>query len=249
LNIDKQFLTPNKYSRPQTPLKKVTKIAVHYVGNAGSSAQGNRNYFESLKDKHIYASSHYIIGLNGEIIQCIPEEEISYATNQANSYSISIECCHPDSTGKFNDKTLHSLIDLCVDICKRYKLNPLTDIIRHYDVTRKKCPLYWVNNPKDFELFKITVNTQLIGDELNMTQYQELKKEIDTIFKELEGIKQALPKVYNTVEEIPEWGKEAVNYYISIGALQGEENSLNMDYNLLRLLVVLYRINNTTNSK
>jgi N-acetylmuramoyl-L-alanine amidase CwlA len=247
LNIDKQYLTPNKYSRPQTPLKKVTKIAVHYVGNAGSSAQGNRNYFESLKDKHLYASSHYIIGLNGEIIQCIPEEEISYATNQANSYSISIECCHPKADGKFNDKTLNSLIELCVYLCKKYNLNPLADIIRHYDVSGKKCPLYWVTNPNEFILFKNTVKKRLEGDELTMTQYNELKQEIDTIFKEIDGIKQALPKVYNTLNEVPEWGKEAVNYYISIGVLQGEENSLNMDYNLLRLLVILYRINNKTN--
>ena len=238
MNINKQFLTPNKYSRSQTPLKKVTKIAVHYVGNAGSSAQGNRNYFESLKDKHIYASSHYIIGLNGEIIQCIPEEEISYATNQANSYSISIECCHPDSTGKFNDKTLHSLIDLCVDICKRYKLNPLTDIIRHYDVSGKKCPLYWVNNSKDFELFKITVNTQFIGDELTMTQYQEIKQQIDTIFKQLEGVKQALPKVYNTLNDIPEWGSPVIEKLYAKGILQGTDKGLNISYDLLRLLVL-----------
>ena len=232
------YLTPNKYSRPQTPLKKVTKIAVHYVGNAGSSAQGNRNYFESLKDKHLYASSHYIIGLNGEIIQCIPENEISYCTNQANSYSISIECCHPKTDGKFNDKTLNSLIELCVHLCKKYNLNPLTDIIRHYDISGKKCPLYWVNNPQEFELFKNTVKKRLEGDELTMTQYNELKQEIDTIFKEIDGIK---PKTYSTIEEVPEWGKEAISYYINNNLLQGTDKGLNIDYNLLRLLVILYR--------
>ena len=31
MNIQEMLLTPNKYSRPQTALKKVTKIAVHYV--------------------------------------------------------------------------------------------------------------------------------------------------------------------------------------------------------------------------
>lgn len=238
MNIDKQFLTPNKYSRPQTPLKKVTKIAVHYVGNAGSSAQGNRNYFESLKDKHLYASSHYIIGLNGEIIQCIPENEISYCTNQANSYSISIECCHPKADGKFTDKTLHSLIDLCVHLCKKYNLNPLADIIRHYDVSGKKCPLYWVNNPKEFELFKNTVKKRLEGDELTMTQYNELKQEIDGIFKEIDGIKQALPKVYNIVNEIPDWGRPTIEKLYAKGILQGTDKGLNISYDLLRLLVL-----------
>lgn len=241
MNIDKQFLTPNKYSRPQTPLKKVTKIAVHYVGNANTSAQANRNYFESLKNgKGIYASSHYIIGLKGEIIQCIPENEWSYATNQANSYSISIENCHPDNTGKFNDKTLHSLIDLCVDLCKRYNLNPMTDIIRHYDISGKACPLYWVNNPQDFILFKQTVYTQLLGDELTMTQYQELKKEIYDL---QETIKKITPKIYNKIEDIPDWGQEAVQYFIDKGVLQGTDKGLNISYDFLRLLVILYRIN------
>ena len=59
MKIKTMLLTPNKYSRPQIELKKVTKIAVHYVGNPSSSAQANRNYFESLKDSHAsYASSH-----------------------------------------------------------------------------------------------------------------------------------------------------------------------------------------------
>lgn len=171
--VENKLLTPNEYSRPQTPLKKITKIAVHYVGNPKSSAAANRNYFESLKhgiqDRNgntIYASSHYIVGLQGEIIQCIPEGETAYATYSANDYSISIENCHQDDTGKFNENTRKSLIELCADICERYRLNPLTDIIRHYDIPknngyRKSCPLYWVNNPSDFEKFKTEVKNCL----------------------------------------------------------------------------------------
>lgn len=155
MQVNKMLLTPNKYSRPQTPLKMVTKIAVHYVGNAGSSAKGNRNYFESLKTgQGTYASTHYIIGLDGEIIQCVPENEIAYCTNSANSYSISIENCHPKSDGKFTEATRQSLKELCADLCERYNLDPEKDIIRHYDVTGKKCPLYWVTNPNDYIKFK-----------------------------------------------------------------------------------------------
>lgn len=144
MEIIEMFLTPNKFSRPQIPLKKVEKIAVHYVGNAGSSAKANRNYFESLKDSQDrYVSSHFIVGLKGEIIQCIPLDEWSYCTNQANGYSISIECCHPDSSGKFTEATEKALAELCAYLCEQYNLNPMDDIIRHYDVTGKQCPLYW----------------------------------------------------------------------------------------------------------
>lgn len=142
MKISENYLTPNKYSRPQIKLEKVTKIAVHYVGNPGSSAIANRNYFENQKTGGRYVSSHFVIGLEGEIIQCIPLNEISYCTNQANGYSISIECCHPDSSGKFTEATEQSLAELCAYLCEKFGLSA-DDIIRHYDVTGKQCPLYW----------------------------------------------------------------------------------------------------------
>lgn len=143
MKITEMFLTPNKYSRPQIKLERVTKIAVHYVGNPNTSAAANRNYFENQKNGGKYVSSHFIVGLDGEIIQCIPLDEWSYCTNQANGYSISIECCHPDLSGKFTDATEKALAELCAYLCKKFGLDPMNDIIRHYDVTGKQCPLYW----------------------------------------------------------------------------------------------------------
>lgn len=156
MTIERLYLTPNKYSRPQTKLKQVKKIAIHYVGSPNSSAKANRNYFEGLKDgeDNIFASSHYIIGLSGEIIQCIPHNEISYATNSANSYSISIECCHPKVDGKFTNDTMKSLIELCQYLCREFKLNPVEDLIRHYDVTGKVCPKWFVDNEDEWIEFK-----------------------------------------------------------------------------------------------
>ncbi|MGN0587137.1 MAG: N-acetylmuramoyl-L-alanine amidase family protein [Oscillospiraceae bacterium] len=142
MKIQQMLLTPNKYSRPQIPLKTVTKIAVHYVGNPNTTAKNNRDYFENQRLGGVYVSSHFIVGLGGEIIQCIPTSEISYCTNEANVYSVSIECCHPDSTGKFTSDTEKSLAELCAYLCEQFGLTA-EDIIRHYDVTGKQCPLYW----------------------------------------------------------------------------------------------------------
>ncbi|MGN1102536.1 MAG: N-acetylmuramoyl-L-alanine amidase [Huintestinicola sp.] len=163
MKITEMLLTPNKYSRPGIKLERVTKIAVHYVGNPGSSAKNNRNYFENLKDTHErYVSAHFVIGLEGEIIQCIPLDEWSYCTNQANGYSISIECCHPDSTGKFNKATEDSLAELCAFLCRKFGL-AADDIIRHYDVTGKRCPLWYVSHPEDFAAFKERVRKAVSG--------------------------------------------------------------------------------------
>lgn len=148
------FLTPNEYSRPQTPLEYVNGVVIHYTANPGSDAAGNRSYFEGLKDsKQTKASSHFIIGLDGTIIQCLPLEEIAYASNERNEDTIAIECCHPDETGEFTEETYESLVKLTAWLCGRYNLKQ-DDIIRHYDVTGKDCPRYYVANEDKWEKFK-----------------------------------------------------------------------------------------------
>ena len=85
-------------------------------------------------------------------MQCIPCNEISYASNNRNSDTISIECCIEDETGKFNDSTYQSLIELTTWLMGRYDLSA-DDVIRHYDVTGKKCPLYFVEHEDAWEQF------------------------------------------------------------------------------------------------
>lgn len=171
MNITQDFLGISAYNRPGTKLGKVTAVACHYVGNPKSTAINNRNYFNNLsKTKTAKASSHYIIGLEGEIIQCIPEDEYSYCTNQANGYTISIETCHPDSSGKYNVATYQSFVELCADICKRYKLDPMNGgLIRHYDVSKKCCPKWFVDNPAAWEQFKKDVKTVISNVSINIS--------------------------------------------------------------------------------
>lgn len=152
--IEEMFITPNDYSRPQLELEQVNAIVVHYTGNPGSTAKGNRDYFENLRiKKTTYASSHYVVGLEGEIIQCIPLTEISYASNNRNGDTIAIEVCHKDKSGKFNEDTYQSLVELVAWLCGKYNLDK-DGIIRHYDVTGKKCPKYFVDHEDAWEQFK-----------------------------------------------------------------------------------------------
>lgn len=149
-----ELLTPNEYSRPQLSLDKVNAIVVHYTANPGTTAEQNRSYFEGLKDSHLtHASSHFIIGLDGEIVQCIPTSEQCYASNDRNLDTVSIECCIPDDTGKFNDSTYNTLVYLSAWLCGKFSLDPSTDIIRHYDITGKDCPKYFVEQPESWDMF------------------------------------------------------------------------------------------------
>lgn len=160
LNVEEMLLTPNEYSRPQTELNKVNGVVIHYTANPGTDAEANRNYFEGLKEgktysngKYIYTSSNYIIGLEGNIIQCVPTNEVAYASNGRNEDTISIEVCHPDETGKFTKKSYKSLVNLTAWLCSEYNLKE-DDIIRHYDVTGKICPKYFVEHEDQWEQFK-----------------------------------------------------------------------------------------------
>lgn len=156
-DIDVQLLTVNEYSRPGTETKKITGIVMHYTANPGATAMGNRNYFEGLKDSHdTSASSNFIVGLEGEIIQCVPTWEVAYASNDRNIDTVSIECCHPDDTGKFNESTYRSMVQLCAWLCLKFDLNE-DDIIRHFDVTGKICPKYFVDNEEAWERFRADV--------------------------------------------------------------------------------------------
>ena len=156
-----ELLDVNEYSRPGATLKQVNGIVIHYTANPGSSAMANRDYFEGLKDAHTTkASSHFIVGLEGEVVQCIPTTEIAYASNDRNGDTISIECCHPDDTGEFNDATYQSMVQLCAWLCLKFDLNE-EDVIRHYDVTGKNCPKYFVENEAAWQAFRQDVKKTL----------------------------------------------------------------------------------------
>ncbi|WP_191399734.1 peptidoglycan recognition protein family protein [Flavonifractor sp. An306] len=148
-----ELLPVNPYSRPGIPLEQVNGIVIHYVGNPGTTAAQNHSYFENLAQTgETYASSHFLVGLEGEVIQNVPLDEIAYCSNQRNEDTISIECCHPDDSGAFNQATYDSLVRLTRWLMEAYDLD--TDqVIRHYDVTGKICPKSFVENPEEWEQF------------------------------------------------------------------------------------------------
>jgi N-acetylmuramoyl-L-alanine amidase CwlA len=154
LGIQEDYLTVNPYSRPGIELSEVNKIVIHYTANPGTGAKANRDYFENLAvTGDTYASSHFVIDLDGTTLQCIPLNEIAYASNDANSYCISIECCHPDETGEFSTATYNQCVALTAALCSYYHLDPQEDVIRHYDVTGKECPLFYVEHPEEWSMF------------------------------------------------------------------------------------------------
>ena len=159
--ITKRFLSIHPNSRSGEKLTAVRNIVVHYVGNPGTTADQNWRNFENNKPN---TSAHFIIDLDGAIIQCMPLDEVAWAvgTRDGNYTSINIECCHPDDTGKFTDATYESLVKLVSWLCNKFDLGR-DDVLRHYDYLRtsaggstwrKECPRYFVTHPAAWENFK-----------------------------------------------------------------------------------------------
>ena len=129
-------------ARSGARLEDFTGVVIHYVGNPGTSARNNRQYFAQESTQ---VCSHFIIGLEGEVIQCLPLEERSAASNSRNRDTISIEVCHPDAGGQFTPATYQAVVELTAWLCRTGHLSA-DAVIRHYDVTGKLCPLYYVDH-------------------------------------------------------------------------------------------------------
>ena len=140
--VSVQIIDVDGDSRRGTKLTAISDIVIHYVGNPGSTAQDNRDWYADLYSE---VSSHFVVGLQGEVIQCIPLDEKSSASNHRNGDTISIEICHPDESGKFTDATYESVIELLAWLVKACDLE-VENVIRHYEVTGKICPKYYVEN-------------------------------------------------------------------------------------------------------
>lgn len=155
--VDVQLIPINGSARRGVELEDLTDIAIHYVGNPGTTAQQNRNYF-ALPETNV--SSHFLIGLEGEVIQCVPLNEKSSATNFRNRDTLSIEVCHPDESGTFTKESYASLVRLTACLCRLTDLNE-QNLIRHYDVTGKECPKYFVDHEDAWEAFREDVKAAL----------------------------------------------------------------------------------------
>lgn len=174
-------MTVNPFSRPGKNLTVVKALVIHWVANAGSTAKQNRNYFESLKSQSLndasarFASAHFIVGLEGEAIQCIPSGEMAYHVgaktytpealsrlgHYPNNCTVGIELCHPQTDGRFTQETLDAARELCALLCVQFNLDPVRDIWTHHGITGKDCPKWFVDNPGQFESFKEWVSAAL----------------------------------------------------------------------------------------
>ena len=141
-------------------LSSIKYIVWHYTANDGDTDEANANYFNGANRN---ASAHYFVD-DDSITQSVPDNYIAWSVggNRYSNYkttggaklygiaknanTLNIELCDTKKNGKYDvsDKTLANAIALTKDLMKKYNI-PIENVIRHFDVTGKSCPAYYVD--------------------------------------------------------------------------------------------------------
>ena len=142
-------------------------IVIHYTANNGDTAKNNVDYFANNKNTN--SSAHYFVDEN-TTWQSVKDNDTAWhcgAKSYKHSYcrndnSIGIELCsRKDGNGNyyFKDATVKNAAELTKNLMAKYNI-PVTNVIRHYDVTGKVCPAPMVNDVSLWNKFKSMISTK-----------------------------------------------------------------------------------------
>lgn len=132
-------------------------IVLHYTANDGDSDENNANYFKTGGRE----SSAHIFVDDDSCTQSVPDDYVAWSvggnkyanTNggkfygkATNANTLNIEMCDTLKNGKYEAsvKTQENAITIAREKMKQYNI-PIDRVIRHYDVTGKLCPSYFVD--------------------------------------------------------------------------------------------------------
>lgn len=215
MKINKLLADKTNYASGRT--NKIEYIVIHYTANNGDTAKGNCNYFQG---RNRGASAHYFVDSN-YIYQSVNDGDTAWSVGAKfykhpkcrNSNSINIEMCSmKDRYGNYyiETKTIQNTIELTKELMRKYNI-PISNILRHYDVTGKNCPEPFVRNSLLWYDFKDKLK---IGD------------------KEMR---------YNKIEDCPDFSRNLLKELVSCGAIADKNNlDLSYDMIRLLVIVDRY---------
>lgn len=142
-----------KWHGGKRKLSAITAIVMHYTANVGSmaTAKGNARYFEGGSEGR-KASAHYVVDEGSTAYECVPLDTVAWSVGDGNKgpygklvnnyNSVSIEMVsHTDERGAYYipEETQRHAAELYARL--RKQLPNVKYVVRHYDVSLKKCPL------------------------------------------------------------------------------------------------------------
>ena len=146
-------------------------IVVHYTANSGDTAQNNLDYFARTKTG---TSAHYFVDKN-EVCQSVQDTDVAWHCGSKNprhpycrnANSIGIEMCN--SVGSVPEAVRDRTAAFVRQKMKEYGIDS-SHVLRHYDVTGKRCPAPWVDNPAEWMEFKKMLEGD---DDMSYEQFEQ----------------------------------------------------------------------------
>ena len=214
---------PSNYRAGRT--QPVRYIVMHYTANNGDTARNNCDYYHRVGG--LQASAHYFCDEHG-VMQSVREGDTAWHCGARaywhpecrNANSIGIEMCsrkRADGSYYILPETVANAAALAREIMQRYGID--TDhVLRHYDVTGKRCPMPWVDDPAQWTAFLAMLMPK------NTTTDEE---DEDDMVR------------YNKIEDVPDWAQDTVRALMDAGALQGDEHGcIDLSRDMIRGMVI-----------
>ena len=202
-----EFIACNTANYRGGRTQPVRYIVMHYTANNGDTARNNCDYYHRVGG--LQASAHYFCDEYGAM-QSVREGDTAWHCGARaywhpecrNGNSIGIEMCsrkRADGSYYIKPETVANAAALAREIMQRYGID--TDhVLRHYDVTGKRCPMPWVDDPAQWVAFK------------DMLKQNDNDEEDENMVK------------YKTIDDVPEWYRSEVQELMDAGALKGTGN-------------------------
>lgn len=213
---------PSNYRAGRT--QPVRYIVMHYTANNGDTARNNCDYYHRVGG--LQASAHYFCDEHGAM-QSVREGDTAWHCGARaywhpecrNGNSIGIEMCsrkRADGSYYILPETVANAAALAREIMQRYGID--TDhVLRHYDVTGKRCPMPWVDDPAQWTAFK-----DMLTPESTTTDEED-----DDMVR------------YSKIEDVPDWAQDTVRELMYAGALKGDDHGcIDLSLDMVRGLVI-----------
>lgn len=243
-------LSPN-CTRPR--YYKIDTIIIHHMAAVWTVEECGNSFASAAR----LASSNYGVDSSGNVGLYVDEANRSWATSSPaiDNRAVTIEVSNDKAGGNWHvsDKALKKTIELCADICKRNGIKKLNftgdktgNLLMHRYFAPTACPGEYLASKFPYIAKEVNKILNKKGDELTMTQYEELKKVNETLSKQLETLTKALEAskgvVYHYTKDVPEYGRATIQKLLDKGYLKGEsEADLNLPESMFRTLVILDR--------
>ena len=218
-----EFIACNMANYRAGRTQPVRYIVMHYTANNGDTAKNNCDYYHRVGG--LQASAHYFCDEHGAM-QSVRECDTAWHCGARaywhpecrNANSIGIEMCsrkRADGSYYILPETVANAAALAREIMQRYGIDT-EHVLRHYDVTGKRCPMPWVDDPAQWTAFLAMLTPEHPNEE-----------EDDDMTR------------YNKIEDVPDWAQDTVRALMDAGALKGDEHGcIDLSRDMVRGMVI-----------